>query len=99
LLGQAEKSQQTIRRAWVGGHARYIERNPIRAQITTNPLTYRWSSFSFYARGAEDAIIKTINPLYLELAKTEEERQEKYYRYILEERPYEHIVDKGLRIR
>ncbi len=78
--------------------ARYIERNPLRAKITDDLLNYPWSSFSFYAKGIKDDIIKTVNFLYLELAKTEQERQQKYYNYVTEERPYEHIVDKAFRI-
>lgn len=78
--------------------ARYIERNPLRAKITTDLLNYPWSSFSFYAKGITTDIIKMVNPLYLELAKIEEERQKRYRDYILEERPYEHIIDKAFGI-
>lgn len=74
--------------------ARYIERNPIRAKIATDLLDYPWNSFSFYVRGINNGIVKTTNPLYLELAKTESERRQRYHDYIYEERPYEHIVDK-----
>ncbi len=58
-----------------------------------------WSSFSFYAGGIGDGIIKIVNPLYLELAKTEPERQQRYINYVSEERPYEHIVDKEFKLR
>lgn len=78
---------------------RYIERNPLRAKITDNLLNYPWSSFCFYVKGIEDGIIKTPNPLYLELAPTEQERQQRYHIYVFEERPYEQIVDAALRIR
>jgi len=78
---------------------RYIERNPLRANITTNLLSYRWSSFLFYAKGREDSIINTVNPLYLELAQTQKERQERYTNYICINRPYEDIIDKEFRIR
>jgi len=77
--------------------ARYIERNPIRAQIVSNPLDYPWSSFSFYAGRMDDGIIRTINPLYLEFAKTELERRQQYQNYISEERPYEDIVDNAFK--
>jgi putative transposase len=77
--------------------ARYIEKNPIRANIIDNLLDYSWSSFSFYVRGIDNGIIKTANPLYLGLAKTELERQHRYYDYVLEERPYEDIIDKALK--
>jgi putative transposase len=77
---------------------RYIERNPLRAKITDDLSSYRWSSFSFYAEAREDDIIKALNPLYLELANTDQARMQRYKCYILEERPYEHIVDKAFRI-
>lgn len=79
--------------------ARYIERNPIRAKITKNLLDYPWGSFAFYAKGKDNSMIITTNPLYRELAKTDAERQQLYQNYILEERPYEDIVDTALRIR
>lgn len=77
---------------------RYIERNPLRAKITEDLFNYPWSSFSLYAKGKVSDIITLINPLYLELAKTEEERQQRFQSYVLEERPYEHIIDKEFRI-
>lgn len=78
--------------------ARYIERNPVRAKIVSDPSEYKWSSYSHYAKGIDDDIIKEQNPLYVSLGDTIHERQHRYRSYILEERPYEHIVDKGLRI-
>jgi putative transposase len=79
--------------------ARYIERNPLRAKITDDFLSYPWSSFSFYSKGMGDSIIRVANPLYLGLAKTEQKRQLLYQNYVSEERPYEHIVDEVFRIR
>ncbi|MBU0548864.1 MAG: transposase [Candidatus Omnitrophica bacterium] len=79
--------------------ARYIESNPLRAGITTALLEYPWSSFSFYAKGIDNGIIKANNPLYLELGKTEQERQQRYIDYVSQERPYEHIVDKAFKIK
>ncbi len=78
---------------------RYIERNPLRAKITENLLSYPWSSFSFYAKGLSDDIIKMANPLYLEFGDTREECRHKYQDYVLAERPYETIVDKEFRLR
>ena len=78
--------------------ARYIERNPLRAKIVTDLYEYPWSSFTFYAKGTEDGIIKTKNPLYLEFANTDAERRRLYYNYVSEERPYEHIVDEAFKI-
>jgi len=78
--------------------ARYIERNPLRAKITDDILRYPWCSFSFYARGIPDGIIRTVNPLYMELAQDEEKRRQIYQERVLEERPYEHIIDEVFRI-
>src|SRR3989338_1906668 len=77
---------------------RYIERNPLRENIITDLSTYRWSSFLFYAESNKDGIIKNANPLYLELAQTEKQRQEHYRDYVCISRPYEDIIDKALRI-
>jgi len=78
--------------------ARYIERNPIRAQIAGSSLDYPWSSFSYYVKGINNGIIKYANPLYLGLAKTESERKQQYQNYVSEERPYEDIVDQAFKI-
>ncbi len=78
--------------------ARYIERNPLRAKITDSPAKYKWTSFLYYTEGLKDDIIKLPNPLYLQLAKTDAERRHIYKEYILQERPYDSIVDKGLKI-
>ncbi len=78
--------------------ARYIERNPLRAGLTDDLFSYPWSSFPLYAKGIPDDIIKTVDPLYLALADTDEKRRKIYAGRVLEERPYEHIVDKAFRI-
>ena len=79
--------------------ARYIERNPVRAGIVESISDYRWSSYLYYAEGNGDDIITLPDPLYLEMAKTDADRRRLYKDYILQERPYELLVDKGLRIR
>jgi putative transposase len=78
---------------------RYIERNPLRAKITEDLLDYPWDSFSFYARGKDDGIIKFANPTYIGLGVTGQERQTEYARRTLEARPYEEIIDKEFRIK
>lgn len=93
------KSRLIDRENYLLDCARYIERNPLRAQITDDIRTYPWSSHSFYASGEKSAIITTVNPLYLALADTEVERQRRYVSYVSQERPYEHLIDKEFRIR
>jgi putative transposase len=79
--------------------ARYIERNPLRVQVTQDLSEYPWSSFAHYAKGREDRLINEINPLYRGLDVNEEKRKQLYYAYVMASRPYDHIVDKQFRIR
>jgi putative transposase len=46
---------------------RYIELNPVRAAMVTDPAHYRWSSYRHNALGQADSRV-TPHPLYLALA-------------------------------
>ena len=48
---------------------RYIELNPVRAEMTKAPGQYRWSSYRANALGGEDTLL-TPHPLYRALGKT-----------------------------
>lgn len=74
---------------------RYIERNPYRAGMVQDPADYQWSSCKFYAAGKPDDIIST-NPLYIGLGNDSFERTLKYRECLLQDRPYDHMVDKML---
>jgi len=76
--------------------ARYIERNPLRAELCDDLFNYPWSSFLFYAEGKKNQIIKTPDPFYAQLSSRQKNRQIKFRNYILEERPYDQIVNKEL---
>jgi len=78
---------------------RYIERNPLRAKIVSDLSKYRWSSYLLYSKGEQNGIVKQLNPLYLDLANTDEERRETYVNYVLQERPYEDILGKEFHIK
>ena len=56
---------------------RYIEMNPVRAEMVEHPAQYRWSSYAANALGIDNAIIQP-HELYLSLGKTPEERQAAY---------------------
>ncbi|MGE5308489.1 MAG: transposase [Deltaproteobacteria bacterium] len=78
--------------------ARYIERNPIRAKMVSDPAAFRWSSYDCYAYGKEDPVIKYVNPLYLYLDNDQGKRMELYRKIFLEERLYETLVDEAFKI-
>lgn len=61
--------------------SKYIELNPVRAGLVTNPKKYVWSSYNRHAYGKEDVLVD-MHELFLDLGTTEEERQE-YYRDFL----------------
>lgn len=56
---------------------RYIELNPVRANMISNPGQYRWSSFRHNAQGKENKLI-TPHALYQRLGKVKYERCEAY---------------------
>lgn len=57
--------------------SRYIELNPVRAGMVTNPGDYPWSSFRAHAHGQADRLI-VDHAGYLALGATPEERQGTY---------------------
>src|SRR3989338_10572921 len=62
---------------------RYIELNPVRANLVKDPAAYAWSSFRTYADGASNPMINH-NPLYESLGRTTEERRAKYRNFVLD---------------
>ncbi|MFC1808317.1 transposase [Candidatus Omnitrophota bacterium] len=77
--------------------ARYIERNPLRANIVDNLRNYVYSSYLYYALGFRDSLV-TSNPLYKDMGKSTLKRQKAYRKCINESRPYDEILDKKLKI-
>ena len=63
---------------------RYIELNPVKAQLVKKPKDYMWSSYNHYAYGITDSVI-TYNPIYLDLRKGASDRQKNYRECIGEE--------------
>jgi len=55
----------------------YIERNPVRAGLVKDPSEYEWSSYNRYAYGSKNFLID-VDPYYLSLGNTNEERQKNY---------------------
>lgn len=77
--------------------ARYIERNPVRANVVKDPAQYKWTSYLVYARGQKSDII-TENPMYTAIGNNDAERRRSYQEYVLADRIYEHIIDKEFKI-
>jgi putative transposase len=56
---------------------RYIELNPIRANMVEHPGEYKWSSYHANAQGKTDALIES-HPIYNQLDSSTEVRQAAY---------------------
>jgi putative transposase len=56
---------------------RYIELNPVRANMTNNPAQYRWSSYRFNAQGKDNKLI-TPHPVYRQLGRSLDARCDAY---------------------
>ena len=62
---------------YVLGCYRYIELNPVRADMVHHPRQYRWSSYRANGDGVNDALI-TPHDEYLRLGRSEDERRASY---------------------
>lgn len=56
---------------------RYIELNPVRADMVAHPAEYPWSSYRYHALGEPDGLL-TAHREYRRLGKSAEERQSAY---------------------
>jgi putative transposase len=52
---------------------RYIELNPVRANMVSHPAGYAWSSYRHNGQGCPDSVIKH-HPLYIQLDKNQQKR-------------------------
>jgi len=56
---------------------RYIEANPLRARLVTDPAEYRWSSVSCHGLGHDDPLLSRF-PEWEELGRTDAERRKRW---------------------
>jgi putative transposase len=70
---------------------RYIELNPVRANMVNHPMDYRWSSYQANALGVESRL-RQPHPLYLGLGKTASER-EAHYRGLFEAHVNDRVIN------
>jgi putative transposase len=57
--------------------SRYIELNPVRAGVVSEPAAYPWSSYRLHAQGEPDSVL-TDHALYRALGCTPQARQRAY---------------------
>ena len=87
LLGNSLEAQLAVEvrrihaRRYVLGCMRYIELNPVRAQMVERPEQYRWSSYRANGLGFIDPVV-TPHPLYFALGRSSDERRRTYARFV-----------------
>ncbi len=74
---------------------RYIERNPLKAQMVVEAHDYPYSSARYYACGHKDPLI-TPNVYYELMGATGEQRQISYRDFLSLEDPYTNVLDETL---
>lgn len=62
---------------------KYIELNPVKANIVADPEDYPWSSYNFYSQGNKDPLI-TEDVFYLEMGQSEEEKRRRYEKMVVD---------------
>jgi putative transposase len=76
------KSSIIATREYLPACCRYIELNPLRAGMVTDPAAYRWSSYAAKVQGKRDMVVDS-HPSYLSMGENEQERQKTYAEYVL----------------
>jgi putative transposase len=62
---------------------KYIELNPVRANIVSFAEEYTYSSYNYYAKGNYDSIL-TPNPIFMEFSTSEASRRKHYIDFIVD---------------
>jgi len=63
---------------------RYIELNPVRGKLVTNPKDYKWSSYRFHALN-EESLILDKHPIFETLGNSPEEIGNNYTEFVMDE--------------
>jgi putative transposase len=71
---------------------RYVELNPMRARLVSDPSDYRWSSYRSNALGVYDQLI-TPHPLYTGLGESAACRQQSWRELCREAIPQEELFE------
>lgn len=77
------KSQPIQKDRYLFACGRYIERNPVRANLTHTAEEYAFSSARYYLKGERDNVT-TENPFYITFGRTAEERRILYREFLLD---------------
>jgi putative transposase len=95
IFGQRFRSPRIPTDSYYLQCGRYIERNPVNADLVKISEEYPYSSARFYARGQGDPLVNT-NMHYDAMGFSGDERQAKYREFLSTEEPYRSIIEDVL---
>lgn len=72
---------------------KYIELNPVRANLVTSPGQYLYSSYNYYANGEKNNLL-TESIFYQDLGKTDKQRYEKYQTLLINDSVMNNYIKK-----
>lgn len=75
------KSSVISAKEYLPACCRYVELNPLRAGMTTDPAHYKWSSYEAKVTGTRDLVVD-FPPFYFSLGNTVQEQQKAYEEYV-----------------
>lgn len=78
------KSQPIEKETYLLSCARYIEKNPIKANLSSIADRYSFSSALFYTQNINDGLTKE-DPLYFTFGEEQKERQKNYFEFLKED--------------
>jgi REP-associated tyrosine transposase len=77
----------------------YVELNPVRACMVKDPKEYRWSSYSYYAYGADNTVLDK-HLVFRNFGRNAGERQQKYRQFVKgmkkEKKAMQGVMDRRL---
>jgi putative transposase len=88
------KSRLIAHESYLLACARYIERNPLAAELVEDISKWKWSSYRYYAMGEDDPLIKRPHSDYISLSEDEEGRKMLFKKFVEEENPFDDLIDK-----
>ena len=95
LFQKGYKSRPVDKETYLLECGRYIERNPVKAGLSSLAQDYAYSSFKFYSNHQQDDLI-TPSPAYLAIADDPHERARHYTEFVNQSRVIDEMVGKEL---
>ena len=86
------RSSVILTEKYLAACCRYVELNPVRAGICSDPTEFKWSSYACKVQGKRDPVVD-LPTAYLALGKNQKDRRKAYSEYV-----YETVADDEIKL-